>query len=330
MTTRVRVAVSVGLALWTIVGLAKFPLSPGAAFNGNVLSGTTTLFVLAGVTTTLAFRGLSRIELDMMKSLVSATSAEIKSQNSYVGKSPIGAIYSMNLTNMSIAGRMNIAGTSRYVSKRMKTRWVTAASAAAATGYLAYVLSRAPGPTVKGIDTLPAALLAALGLTFLAFFLSNSAITNERLWLSLTSLSAPTYFKHLIASKVVSLMLILSPFAVADAVLASLGYGAALTALVVTLAVIPGSFVLEICWSAFIAPIQVKGDDTVLTAQFTLRQMAVALPLVPVFLIVSASSISFTVAVVGGLAFIGISALLTTSGGFWSRVVTKLTEEGFV
>jgi hypothetical protein len=268
----------------------------------------------------------------MMRSLVRSTSSDVRSPTSYVGKSPMGAIYSMNLTTVSLAGRMNMAGTSRYVSRRVKTRWVVAASTAAAAAYFAYALLRGPGraPAISGTDTFPAAILVAIGLAFLSFFLSASAITNERLWLSLTSLPPATYFKHLITSKVISLLLILAPFAAADSVLLAMGYGAALAALAVVIAVIPGSYVLEICWAAYIAPIQVKGDDTVMAAQFNLRQMAVAIPLIAVFFLVSIASIFPTVAAAGGLLLVALSVILTMSGGFWSRVVTKLTENGFV
>ena len=331
MTTRLRIALSVGLALWTLIALTNFPLSPGAAFNGNIYGGTATLVGLAGVTTVLAFRGLSRIELDMMRSLVRTTSSEIKSQNSYAGKSPIGAIYSMNLSNISLAGRMNMAGTSRYVSRRVKTRWVVTTATVAAAAYFAYALLQGPpASAVNGTDTFPAAIAVAVGLALISFFFSQSAITNERVWLSLTSLPPATYFRHLITSRVISLMLILAPFAVANLTLLALGYGAALGALGVILAVIPGSYVLEICWAAYIAPIQVKGDDMMMAAQFSMRQLAAALPLGGVILLVSIASIVPLVAVIGGLIICAISAFLTMSGGFWSRVVTKLTESGFV
>jgi len=331
MTTRLRAALSVGLALWTLAGLANFLFSPGAAFNGNIYGGTATLLALAAVTTALAFRGLSRIELDMMRSLVRTTSLEVKSQNSYAGKSPVGAIYSMNLSNMTLAGRMNMAGTSRYVSRRVKTRWVVAAATLGAAAYLAYVLVQGPPlPAASGTDTLPVAILAAVILSFISFFFSQSAIANERIWLSLTSLPPATYFRHLVTSRVVSLMLILAPFAVANSILLGLGYGEALGVLAVSLAVIPGSFVIEICWAAYIAPIQVKEDDMTISAQFSLRQLATALPLIAVVFLVAVSSIVPVIAITGGLLLCFISAFLTLSGGFWSRVLTKLTENGFV
>ena len=328
--TRVRIALSVALALWTLLSFANFPFTPGSAFNGNVYGGTATLVVLAAVTVPAAFRGLGRIELDMMKSMVRSTSSEIKSPNSYVGRSPIGAIYSMNLSSMSLAGRMNMAGSSRYVSKRVKTRWVVLVAAVAAAAYFAFALSLGPVSAVNGTDTFPAAIVVAIGLSFRGFFFSQSAITNERVWLSLTSLPPASYFRHLIASRVISLMLILVPFAAANAALFVLGNGVALGAIAVILLVIPSSFVLEICWAAYIAPIQVKGDDMVMPAQFNLRQMATAIPLVAVFILVSIATIVPLVAAIGGLVLCAAAALLTMSGGFWSRVVTKLTENGFV
>ena len=330
LRTRTRLLLSIGLALWTLLSFLNFPFTPGSAFNGNLYGGTVTVIALAVLTVAVAFRGLGTIELDMMKSMVRTTSADIKSPNSFVGKSPVGAIYSMNLSNMSLAGRMNMAGTSRYVSRRVKTRWVILASTIAAAAYFIFARSLGDIQSVTGTDTFPAAILVAIGLSFLGFFLSQSAITNERLWLSLTSLPPATYFKHLITSRVVSLLLILIPFAVADLALLLLGGGVVLAALGVILMVIPGSFILEICWAAYIAPIQVKGDDMMMPAQFSIRQMLTALPLGGVIILVSVASIFPLVALAGGLFLCAVSALLLLSGGFWSRVVTRLTENGFV
>ena len=332
MSGRARAILSAAMALWTLLALDGFPLSPGSAFTGDAYSGTATIVILGAVTTVTAFRGLSRVELDMMKNLVRSSSSEIKSQISYSGKSPLGAIYSMNLSTISLAGRMNMMGTSRFVSRRVKTRWVITATSAAAAAYLAFVMLQ--GPPVRAFDagsnSLPSAILVSIFLSFLAFYLSQSAITNERIWLSLTSLPPAVYFRHLIASKVVSLLLILAPFAAADALLFAMGYGEGLGALAVVALVIPGSFVLEILWAAYIAPIQVKGDDLMMAAQFNLKQMSTALLLIPVIIMAAAATILPTIAVGGGAALVIIAAILTTSGGFWERVVTKLTENGFV
>jgi len=331
LTTRVRIVLSIGLALWTLLSIAKLPLSPGSVFNGNVYGGTATLVVLSAVTTVAAFRGLSRIELDMMRNLVRSTSSEIKSPTSFAGKSPISAIYSMNLSSMSLAGRMNMAGTSRYVSRRVKTRWVISATSAGAAVYLAFVLLRGPPtPLVAGTDSLPAAIVAAILLSFLAFFFSQSAITNERIWLSLTSLPPATYFRHLVASKLISLLLVIAPFAAADAVLFALGYGEALGALAVVTFVIPGSFVLEILWSAYIAPIQVKGEEMTMPGQYSIRQFLTALPMILVFILATVATLVPVVAVAGGMTILVVSAILTLNRGFWSRVEVKLTENGFI
>jgi hypothetical protein len=330
LQTRVRIVLSIVLAGWTLLAFLNVPFTPGSAFNGNLYGGTATLLVLAGVTMVAAFRGLSRIELDMMKSMVRSSSAEIKSPTSFAGKSPIGALYSMNLSTMSLAGRVNMAGTSRYMSKRVKTWWIVAATSAAAAAYFIFILYLGPTSLSANTGPSPVQLLVAIVLSFLAFFFSQSAITNERIWLSLTSLPAASYFKHLLAARTLSLILILAPFAVADVGLLLLGFGGALEALVVVAAVIPPSFVLQICFAAYIVPIQVKGDDMVMPVQFNLRQMATGLMLVPVVFLVAVASAIPMVAEVGGLVLCIIALLLVTNGGFWSRVVTKLTENGFV
>ena len=329
--TRGRIIIAVALALWTLLSFANFQFTPASAFTGNLYGGTVTLLVLASATVTLAFRSLGRIELDMMKSLVRTTASDIKSPNSYVGKSPLGAIYSMNLSNMSLAGRMNMGGTSRYVSRRVKTRWVALASTAAAMAFFIFALSLGPLNMTNDVPNGDAAnVILAIGLSFIGFFFSQSAISNERLWLSLTSLPAATYFKHLISSKAISLLIILAPFAVVDGVLWVLGDPEALGGLLMTLLVIPGAFVLEICWAAYIAPIQVKGDDMMMPAQFSLRQLAVALPMGGVVIVATIGVLIAPFAAVAGLILCLLSAALTLSGGFWSRVVTKLTENGFV
>jgi hypothetical protein len=267
----------------------------------------------------------------MMKSLVRSTSTEVKSPISYAGKTPIGAIYSMNLSSISLAGRMNMAGASRYVSRRVKTKWVIAAASILAIAYYAFVIRLGPPqPFTTGSDSLPTSVLVPVVLSFFAFFLSQSAITNERVWLSLTSLPPATYFRHLVISRVASLFLMLAPFIIVDAVLYASGYGETLGALAVTASVIPGSFVLEILWAAYIAPIQVKGDDLTMPAQFSLRQMSTAIPMVAVLVLVSVAVLFPFIALIGGIVLIAAAAALTTSAGFWSRVVTRLTENGFV
>lgn len=329
--TKMRLALSAVLALWTLLAFVNFPFSPGSAFHGWLYDGTATLIVLAAVSSWAAFRGLSRIEFDMMKSLVRSTSAEIKSPMSYAGKSPIGAIYSMNLSSISLAGRMNMAGTSRYISRRVKTRWVlVAASILAAAYFTLVVLLGPPQPSAASSISLPASILAPMILSIFAFFISQSAITNERVWLSLTSLPPAIYFRHLIVSRVVSLLLMLAPFAVVDAILFAFGYGEDLGGLVVTVAVIPGAFIIEILWAAYVAPIQVKGDDMTMPAQFSLRQMSAAIPMVAVLALVSVAALFPLVALAGGAMLITIGAALTLSAGFWSSVVARLTENGFI
>ena len=331
IATKVRIPLSAGLALWTLLAFVGFPFSPGSAFYGNLYDGTATLVALAAVTTAAAFRGLARIELDMMKSLVRSTSTEVKSPISYAGKTPIGAIYSMNLSSISLAGRMNMAGASRYVSRRVKTRWVIAAASILAVAYYAFMIRLGlPQPISTDSNLLPASILVPIVLSFFAFCLSQSAITNERVWLSLTSLPPATYFRHLIISRVASLFLMLGPFLVVDAVLYGSGYAEALGVLVATAVVVPGSFVLEILWAAYIAPIQVKGDDLTMPAQFSLRQMSTALPMVAVLVLISVAVVFPPVAFIGGLALVAGAAALTMSTGFWTRVVTRLTESGFI
>ena len=69
-------------------------------------------------------------------------------------------------------------------------------------------------------------------------------------------------------------------------------------------------------------PSEAHRGRLVMAAQFNLRQMGVALPLVAVMLLlVSVGSLSPLVAV---------SALLAMGSGFWNRIVTRLTENGFV
>jgi hypothetical protein len=330
LQTRVRIILSALLAGWTLLAFLNVPFTPGSAFNGNLYGGTATLLVLAGVTLVTAFRGLTRIELDMMKSIVRSSSAEIKSPTSFAGKSPIGALYSMNLSTVSLAGRVNMAGTSRYMSKRVKTWWIVTATSVAAAAYFGFILYLGPTSLSAGTSAPPAQILVPVALTVLAFFFSQSAITNERVWLSLTSLPAASYFRHLLAARTLSLILILAPFAVADVGLTLLGFGGALVALVVVAAVIPPSFVLQICFIAYIAPIQVKGDDMVMPVQFNLKQMATGLILAPVILLAAVASVLPIVAEVGGFVLCVVALLLVMSGGFWSRVVTKLTENGFV
>jgi len=212
----------------------------------------------------------------------------------------------------------------------VKTRWVVIATSIAAAAYFFFMLYLGPTNLSSDTNVFPGQTLVAIFLAFLAFFFSQSAITNERVWLSLTSLPAASYFRHLLAARTLSLILVLAPFAVADGGLLLLGFGGALEAMVVVIAVVPPLFVLQVCFTAYIAPIQVKGDDMTMPAQFNLRQMATGLVLAPVVLIIAIASFFPIVAEVGGLVLCVLALLLVMSGGFWNRVVTRLTESGFI
>jgi hypothetical protein len=308
----------------------KVPFTPGSVFSGYTYQGTATLLVLAAITVPLAFRGLSRIELDMVRSLVRTTSADVKSPTSYAGRTPIGAIYSMNLSTMSLAGRMNMGGSARYISRRVRTRWVALGASAAATAYFLFVLYTGQATLSTDTAARPGQLVVAIILSFFTFGISQSAITNERIWLSLTSLPAASYFRHLVAARTLSVLVILAPFVVANAVLSIMGFGGTLPALIVIGTVIPSTFVLEVCWAAYIAPIQVKGEDMTMPAQFSMKQLSTAIPLVAVILLVSISSISLIAGAVGGVLLCALAAALAMSGRFWSGVLTRLTENGFI
>jgi hypothetical protein len=58
--------------------------------------------------------------------------------------------------------------------------------------------------------------------------------------------------------------------------------------------------------------------------------MAVALPMGGVVIVATVGVLFAPFAAVAGVVLCVLSAALTLSGGFWGRVITRLTENGFV
>ena len=74
-----------------------------------------------------------------------------------------------------------------------------------------------------------------------------------------------------------------------------------------------GAFVLEICWSAYIAPIQIKGDDMMMPAKFNIRQLVVTLPMGGVVLVATVGVLFAPFAAVADVVLCVLPTALTLS-----------------
>jgi hypothetical protein len=326
LQTKWRLLVGALLVLWTLSALLGFAFSPASIFTGSVIYGSTAMLALTFAVTAAALRELSNVELGTMRSLIRATSSEAKNIRTFTGMSPVRAIFSLNFYTFEFSGRVNMGGTSRYQSSnaRISRVMLVAFALALLYGYVALTLS----PT-GAMGNVAVANLPIIVMSF-ALLGSQGGIANERAWLALTSVEPSLYFRYVSMAKALSLVAMISPFAIVNVVLALLGVEGAFVPVIPLLITIPCSTVLLLYWSSRVYPIQIKEEAPMMPSQFNLRQMTIVVPFIIFIAAVEASAIFFPAAVVTAAFSLGLTLYLLYNHSAWDRLVEKLIENGFV
>ncbi len=326
LETKLRVLLGVLLALWALSALLGFPFSPAAIFAGNVIYGSAAMLVLTLSTTVIAFRELENVELGTMRSLIRATSSEVKKNKTFGGMSPIRAIFSLNFYNFEFSGRVGggMSGTSRYQSGSVKIKLILPVTCALAAvyGYLALISS--------STDNFGITFLLPFFITYFAFFVAQGGMTNERAWLAFTSMEPSTYFRNVTTAKALSFAAIISPFAIANIILAFLGAGGAIAPIIPLIITIPCSTVILFYWSSRVYPVQIKEEAPMMPAQFNLRQMTTIVPTIIIMIAVIISALFLLAGAIVAAVTMGLTLYLLYNRHAWDTLVEKLTENGFI
>ena len=329
-----RVALGVVLGAWCVSALLGFDFTPVSAFTGHLLYGTLILFAVTAVFVPVALRELAYLELGSIRSILRSTASEYKKNMSFAGKGPVRAIYSYHLSFLELMGRVNIGGSTSYRTARIKTSRVFAVSTGIAAVYL-YLVGFSPFSLAPLVIIIPI-LMGVITLVLMAL----GTLSNERGWLAFTAMDPAKYLRHLLLSRVLSILSILGPFGAANLVLTFLGRGIAmefgqdasfsLRASIILLATIPAASILATYIVARVGAVQQVKEEGMMPGQFDLRQFVAVLPIYFVVGLIIISEIFLTAAIAIAVIVGLISTLLLISSSVWRGVAYRLTQKGFV
>ena len=325
LKTEWRLLLGALLSIWALSSLAGFAFSPASIFTGGVMYGSMAMVGLTAVVTALSLKELSHVELGTMRSLIRATSSEMKNMRTFAGSSPARAVFSLKFGTIEIGGGANMGG-SRYQGGGIRLSRVipVACVLALVYGYLALTLG--PGGGMAGFG------LGLFAYLLVGFSLVSSQVgmSTERAWLALTSLEPSSYFRYVSIAKALSFAAIFSPFAAVNIVLALLGVQGALPLAVTLIFTIPSWTVPVLYLSSWASPIQIKEEAPMMPSQFNLRQMAMTIPIVAMLVAVEASIYIPLASVVVGVASVGLAVFIVYDRNAWNKLAERLVENGFV
>jgi hypothetical protein len=327
LSTRWRILVGISMGIWPLSALLSFPFTPASIFTGSAFYGSATMLSLTVVVTAVAFRELSEVELGTMRSLIRATLPEVKNIRSFAGMSPIRAIFSANFSVFQFAGRINMGAVSRYQTSNVRISRVLHAMIVLALlyGYLALKAQELtlPGGPVLGNSV---ATLLPIFVLFFVFFSSQGGMANERAWLSLTAMEPALYFRYVSIAKLLSFLLVVSPFAAVDVALTILSVSGTLTPIIPLLVTIPLSIIIFLYWSSRMAPIQIKEEMPMMPSQFNLRQMSSIIPFIIFILATEVSAFFLLAAVMVAVATVALCLVLLYNRKAWQKLTRSLSK----
>ena len=332
-----RVVLGAVLGVWCLSSLFGFAFSPVSAFTGELLFGSIVLFGLAAVVVPVSLRELAYLELGSIRSLMRATSTEYKTSMSFVGKGPVRAIYSYHLSFLELMGRLNVGGSTSYRTARIRTRTVLIITTVAAgvylylTGFSTIAFLR-QGPLVPVIPVFMGVITLVL--------MAQGTFSNERGWLAFTAMDPARYLRHLLLSRVISVLAILGPFGVADLVLAFVAPSTVLelgqnvsfpwTSSIILLVTIPAASIIATYLVARVGAVQQVKEEGMMPGQFDIRQFVAILPIYVVIGLIIVSEIFLIASIVIAATLALISALLLMLSGVWRGIAYRLTVRGFI
>ena len=325
LSMKYKLAILGAMVLWTVSPLIGFQYSYTAIFTGNTLIGTIFTIVLNIPANYFALKELGSIELGFTKVSVRIASSEYRDQKQYSRYSPIRSIYTYYLSQLNVTARINLGGSTGTTSSRVRLSYLFFPMLAIAVLYAFLAIMFEEGEEINLVILLGTAYIS----TILPILFSQGVISYERAWLAFTSIPAPTYWKHVILSKFLQIVIMISPFALAGIYLHFLGVTGAINTLPILLIMAPSASIIFMFISARLTMEQIKEPGT-MPAQFSLKQILVFLPIVLIFFAVILSLILVTLSIIISVLFLAVTLMLVFRKRTWTRLVYKLTENGYV
>jgi hypothetical protein len=322
MDLKSRVIFSLILSLLNLLALLNIPISPVIAFIGSQFYDSFFLIFISLITITISISKLDKIEFELTRTIIRASSSIYSESKSFVGLKPIQAVYKLNYNTLFFQGRINLGGSTRYSTARIRMSRMIIFPLIFSLIYLIVAI-------LNNKYMLSIQIAINIVLAYIIFGLSFATLSNERLWLSITSLPSYIYLKHLFISKMLSILTLISPFIIANFILYLIGNTSALISLIIEIAIFPSMSIIYTYLYSHASPIQVIEDITP-NIQFNLRQLFIVLLSYSVLGIVIGAFyyIPFLILII--ILINGFSLYIVLNKNISMNLVNRLVERGFV
>lgn len=325
LSMKTKLTLLVAMVVWTLLPLVGFQYSYSAIFTGNILIGSIFILAINIPSNYFALKELGSIELGFTKVSSRSASLEYKNQKRYGKYSPIRSIYTYYLSQLNISARINLGGTTGVTSSRVRLAYLFLPMLAISIVYAALALMFETGEELNIVILLGTAYIS----TILPILFSQGVLTYERAWLAFTSIPAPIYWRHVILSKYIQIVIMISPFAIVGIYLHFNGVAGAINTLPLLLILAPSASIIFMFIQARLTMEQIKEPGT-LPSQFSLRQVIVFIPIVVIFIAVLLSLIVMILSIIISIAYLAVTLILVFNKRTWTKLVYKLTENGYV
>lgn len=325
LSFRAKLAIAVVMVLWTASPILGFAYSYTSVFFGNLLIGTALTVAINIPVNYLALKELGSIELGFTKVSIKLSGDIYKNQIDYSRHSARASIYLYNLMQFNLTSRMNLGASTSQKSARIKLHYLLIPMSILAIIYafLAEFYDTGEPPNV-------AILIVSIYLgMFIPVLFSQGVLSYERAWLAFTSMPAHIYWRRVIFSKFIQMLIMVAPFFAASLYLHLIGIQLAVNTLPLYILTIPSISILVMYLSGILTMDQIKEIGTI-SSQFSLRQLIVILPVGLSFAIVLGSLFSFSMALISSVVLFGFMLLVVLRKKSWTNMVYKLTERGYV
>lgn len=320
-----KLALAIAMVLWTVSPVLGFQYSYTSIFFGNLFIGTAFTIAINIPVNYLALRELGSIELGFTKVSIKLSGDIYKNQIDYSRHSARTSIYLYNLMQFNLTSRMNIGASTSQKSARIKLHYLLIPMSIFAIIYafmtIFYDTGEPPNVTIMIVSIY-------LGM-FIPILFSQGVLSYERAWLAFTSMPAYLYWRRVIFSKFIQMLVMVSPFFVASLYLYFMGIQEAINTLPLYILTIPSISILVMYLSGLLTMDQIK-EIGIMSSQFSLRQLIVVLPVGLSFAVVIASLISFSLALLSAVFLFGFMLVVVMRKKSWTNLVYKLTERGYV
>ncbi|MEM0155329.1 MAG: hypothetical protein QW597_01840 [Thermoplasmataceae archaeon] len=321
-----RVLVSIIVVAWAAIEIIGSPLALITLATSSLLYGVSLSLAFLAIPVIISM--IVTVDLGIEKFSVErgSTRREARKLSTFAGLTQKRAILKFHTTfvstNMRRRGYSNFAPSFRL---RTRTGLIITSLFAIVYFYVLYFYQNSFGAGTS--------LYIIVYVTFYAVLLivtnTPNLLNNERLWTSFLTMKGSDYFVTSILSKCVSELILLAPFIAANFVLAFYGVPYAFNSALVLMFMVPS--VLVITFYFFSEKISYQDlQGGALSGNVIGRNFIVLIPGVIFFAVSVAATYYFPFLAASLIAMGSLSFYLIRRGRRWGKIVTRLSEQGFV